>query len=55
MIDENRNQALQRYESKRTTKKVSFNQEKEADLLAFANSVDFSQWVKEQIRLALNQ
>lgn len=40
-----------RYESKRATKKVSFNVETEADLLAAADALpDFSGWVKQQLR-----
>lgn len=39
-----------KYEEKRVFKKVSFNTEKEADLLEIAKNIDFSQWVKEQIR-----
>ena len=39
----------QAYEQKRETKRVSFNKEKESELLEFANSVDFSNWVKEKI------
>lgn len=39
-----------KYEEKRVFKKVSFNIEKEADLLEIAKNIDFSQWVKEQIR-----
>jgi len=38
------------YESKRVRKPVSFNQETEAELLAFADSIDFSNWVKNKIR-----
>lgn len=38
------------YEKKRDTKRISFNKEKEAELLEFANSVDFSNWVKEMIK-----
>lgn len=38
------------YEQKRDTKRVSFNKEKEAELLEFANSVDFSNWVKDMIK-----
>lgn len=41
------------YEQKRDTKRVSFNKEKESDLLEFANSVDFSNWVKEMIKQKL--
>ncbi|WP_456090401.1 hypothetical protein [Neisseria sp.] len=39
-----------KYENKRVVKKVSFNLENEGDLLEIANNLDFSQWVKEQIR-----
>lgn len=42
------------YEQKRDTKRVSFNKEKEAALLEFANSVDFSNWVKEKIKAELS-
>lgn len=38
------------YEQKRDTKRVSFNKEKESELLEFANSVDFSNWVKDKIK-----
>ena len=38
------------YEQKRDTKRVSLNKEKEAELLEFANSVDFSNWVKDKIK-----
>lgn len=41
------------YENKRQIKKTSFNTETEADLLEFANSVDFSNWVKQQIKNAI--
>ena len=43
----------QDYEKKRDAKRVSFNIEKEKELLEFANSVDFSNWVKEMIRIEL--
>ena len=43
------------YEQKRETKRVSFNIEKEAELLEFANSVDFSNWVKEKILLEIGK
>ena len=43
------------YEQKRDTKRVSFNTKKEAELLEFANSVDFSNWVKEKIKLEIKQ
>lgn len=36
--------------TKRQVKKVSFNIETEKDLLEFANSVDFSNWVKQKIK-----
>lgn len=39
-----------KYEEKCVFKKVSFNIEKEADLFEIAKNIDFSQWVKEQIR-----
>ena len=38
------------YEAKRILKHVSFNTEKEADLLEMANSFDFSKWVKEKLK-----
>lgn len=38
------------YESRRITKKVSFNLNKEYDLIRFCENVDFSKWVKEKIR-----
>lgn len=41
------------YEKKRDTKRVSFNLEKDHKLLEFANSVDFSNWVKEKIKQEL--
>lgn len=50
MVDEKLVENRKRYEAKRTIKKVSFNQETEKDLLAFAEGVDFSQWVKAVIR-----
>lgn len=43
------------YEKKRDTKRVSFNKEKEAELLEFANSVDFSNWVKNKIKEEISQ
>ncbi len=39
-----------KYEQKRLVKHVSFNLEKEADLLKFIGNVDFSQMVKDMIR-----
>lgn len=47
--------AKKTYEQKRETKRVSFNIEKEAELLEFANSVYFSNWVKEKIKLEIKQ
>ena len=44
-----------RYEKKRVQKHTSFNAETEQELLAFANSVDFSQWVKAKIREELQK
>ena len=44
----------QDYEKKRETKRVSFNIEKDKELLEFANSVDFSNWVKQMIRIELD-
>lgn len=41
--------AQERYENKRQVKRVSFNIETEKELLEFANSVDFSNWVKQKI------
>lgn len=40
----------QKYEEKRIAKRISFNLEKEIDLIEFTNEVDFSKWVKEKIR-----
>jgi hypothetical protein len=48
------NNAKKTYEQKRDTKRVSFNTEKEAELLEFANSVDFSNWVKDKIKSELS-
>ncbi|HHL3634118.1 MULTISPECIES: hypothetical protein [Neisseria] len=50
MVDEKLAEYRKRAAAKRTIKNVSFNNEAEKDLLEFANKVDFSQWVKEQIR-----
>ena len=49
-MSEAKKKANVRYESKRQVKKVSFNAETEKDLLEFANSIDFSSWVKQKIR-----
>ena len=48
------NSTKKTYEQKRDTKRVSFNIEKEAELLEFANSVDFSNWVKDKIKAELS-
>lgn len=45
--------AQERYENKRQVKRVSFNIETEKELLEFANSVDFSRWVKQKITEAI--
>ncbi len=52
MVDEKLAKNRKRYEAKRVIKKVSFNTETEADkeMLDFANSIDFSQWVKARIQ-----
>jgi len=42
--------ANRKYENSRQTKRVSFNIKTEKDLLEFANSVDFSVWVKQKIK-----
>lgn len=40
-----------KYEARRTVKRVSFNADTEADLLAAANALpDFSGWVKQQLQ-----
>ncbi|SSY81079.1 hypothetical protein [Alysiella crassa] len=44
-----------RAEAKRVIKKVSFNQETEKDILEIANNIDFSQWVKQQLRKEFNK
>ncbi|ENY4650926.1 hypothetical protein, partial [Neisseria gonorrhoeae] len=43
-------QSKKSYESKRVLKHVSFNTEKEANLLEFSNNLDFSKWVKEKLK-----
>ncbi|GFL63770.1 hypothetical protein [Neisseria gonorrhoeae] len=43
-------QSKKSYESKRVLKYVSFNTEKEANLLEFSNNLDFSKWVKEKLK-----
>ena len=47
--------AQAKYETKRQIKKVSFNSETEKDLLEFATSVNFSEWVKKKIKEELNK
>lgn len=42
-----------KYEDKRVIKRVSFNTTTESDLLEFADSIDFSTWVKQQILIDL--
>ena len=39
-----------KYEDKRVKMTVSFNLEKDAELIEFTKSVNFSEWVKEQIK-----
>lgn len=55
MVDEKLAEYRRRAESKRTTKKVSFNLETEKDILEIANNLDFSQWVKEKLREKLKK
>lgn len=43
-------QSKKSYESKHVLKHVSFNTEKEANLLEFSNNLDFSKWVKEKLK-----
>ncbi|HGL9191356.1 TPA: hypothetical protein ACKLWM_001011 [Neisseria gonorrhoeae] len=43
-------QSKKSYESKRVLKHVSFNTEKEVNLLEFSNNLDFSKWVKEKLK-----
>lgn len=45
--------AQDRYENKRQVKRVSFNIKTEKELLEFANSMDFSSWVKQKISEAI--
>ncbi|CAM9396137.1 hypothetical protein [Acinetobacter bereziniae] len=42
-----------KYEDKRVIKRVSFNTTTESHLLEFADSIDFSTWVKQQILIDL--
>lgn len=55
IMTESIKKANKKYEKKRVPKIVSFNVEKEKGLLDFANSVDFSTWVKEKIKEELNR
>lgn len=45
------------YEKKRITKRVSFNQNDEFEnlLLEFANTLEFSTWVKEKLKEEINK
>ncbi|PKH29163.1 hypothetical protein [Acinetobacter radioresistens] len=54
-IPDSLKKANKKYEDKRKSKRVSFNLETETDLLDFAESVDFSSWVKELIKKELNK
>lgn len=42
--------AKKKYEDKRVKMTVSFNPEKETELLDFAKSINFSEWVKQKIK-----
>ncbi len=42
-----------KYEDKRVIKRVSFNTTTEKELLEFADSIDFSTWVKQKILMDL--
>ena len=42
-----------KYEDKRVIKRVSFNTTTEKNLLTFAESIDFSTWVKQKILMDL--
>jgi len=42
--------AKKKYEAKRKNKSVPFLIDEEAELLDFADKVDFANWVKEKIR-----
>lgn len=42
--------AQEKYALKRVVKTVSFNSEKELDLIKFSEDLDFSNWVKSKIR-----
>lgn len=49
--------AKRKYEGKRIKMSVSFNEEKDKELIAFAKSINFSEWVKEKMneQLALHK
>ena len=49
-MSESQKRAKKKHELKRDVKRVSFNLETETELLKFANSVDFSKWVKSAIK-----
>lgn len=55
MVDKKLAEYRKKAEANRMTKRVSFNRKTEKEMLAFANSVDFSQWVKDKIRETLQQ
>ena len=42
--------AQAKYDQKRRVKRVSFHPVKDADLLRFANTVNFSDWAKQKIK-----
>ncbi|WP_455020640.1 hypothetical protein [Neisseria elongata] len=44
-----------KYEKSRVMKGVSFHREREAQLLKFAEKIDFSLWVKEKIKEELKK
>ena len=47
--------ARRKYVDKRQIKKVSFNTENEKEILEFANSVNFSEWVKQKIKESMSK
>ena len=49
-MSKSQKKAHKSYEKKRIMKPISFNTETEKELLEFANSVDFSNWVKQKIK-----
>ncbi len=49
-MEDSLKKAQQKYSLKRVVKTVSFNLEKEIDLLYFIENIDFSNWVKAKIR-----